>query len=236
MSPGTVIGPYEVLSSIGAGGMGEVFKARDTRLGRVVALKIIRSDKVDEESRRRFLQEARAVSSLNDPNIVDLHDIVSDSGRDVLVMEYVEGKSLERLIPQKGLRLNEVLSWSIQIASALATAHRAGIIHRDLKPSNVIVSELGTVKLLDFGVAKLAKASSEKEQTLTLGAQDETQNGVVLGTISYMSPEQAEGRELDERSDIFSFGSLLYEMVTWPEGLPRRLNAFDAQRNRSRKS
>jgi eukaryotic-like serine/threonine-protein kinase len=216
MSPGTVIGPYEVLSSIGAGGMGEVFKARDTRLGRIVALKVVRSDKADEESRRRFLQEARAVSSLTDPNIVDLHDIVSDNGRDVLVMEYVEGKSLDQLIPKKGLRLNQVFSWSIQIASALATAHRAGIIHRDLKPSNVMVSDTGRVKLLDFGVAKLAKTAAEAggEQTLTLAAQDKTQDGVVLGTVSYMSPEQAEGGELDERSDIFSFGSLVYEMVT----------------------
>jgi Tol biopolymer transport system component/tRNA A-37 threonylcarbamoyl transferase component Bud32 len=214
MSPGTAIGPYEVLSPLGAGGMGEVFKARDTRLGRIVALKVIRPDKViDEERRQRFHQEARAASRLNHPNIVELYDIVSENGRDVLVMEYAPGKSLDQLIPKKGLRLSQALRWAIEIAGALAAAHRAGIVHRDLKPSNVIASETGTLKLLDFGLAKLAEPAND-EQTETMAVRDITQDGAVLGTVSYMSPEQAEGRQVDERSDIFSFGSLLYEMLT----------------------
>jgi serine/threonine protein kinase len=214
MTPGTTIGPYEILSSLGAGGMGEVFKARDNRLGRIVALKIIRPDKIaDAERRQRFVQEARAASRLNHPNIIELYDIVSENGRDVLVMEYAPGKSLDRLIPKNGLRLSQALRWAIEIAGAVAAAHRAGIVHRDLKPSNIIVSETGTLKLLDFGLAKLSEPAGE-EETQTLGHHEITQDGAVLGTFSYMSPEQAEGRQVDERSDIFSFGSLLYEMLT----------------------
>lgn len=215
MTPGSSIGPYHVLSSIAAGGMGEVYTARDTRLGRVVALKIIRADKIiDAERRRRFRQEARAVSSLNHPNIVCLYDIVSDNDDDVLVMEYVQGKTLDQLIPRSGTRLSDALRWSIQIADALAAAHRVGIIHRDLKPSNIIVSDSGMLKVCDFGLAKLAEPAQPIDETQTLAVLDKTQEGFVLGTPAYMSPEQAEGRPLDARCDIFSFGSVLYEIVT----------------------
>ncbi|MBC8165272.1 MAG: PD40 domain-containing protein [Bryobacteraceae bacterium] len=215
MTPGSLIGPYEVLSSLGAGGMGEVYSARDTRLGRIVALKIIRSDKtIDGERRRRFRQEARAASSLTHPNIVALYDILSHNGDDVLVMEYVNGKTLGELIPGKGARLSDALRWSIQIADGLSAAHRAGIVHRDLKPSNIIVSHSGALKICDFGLARLAEPADLPEETQTLAGPDKTEEGLVLGTPSYMSPEQAEGRSVDPRTDIFSFGSVLYEMVT----------------------
>ncbi|MBZ5673360.1 MAG: serine/threonine protein kinase [Acidobacteriia bacterium] len=190
LSAGDRLGPYEIIASIGAGGMGEVFRATDTRLHRIVAIKVLPHNKVaDSESKRRFLVEARAISALSHPNIVTLHDIANDGGIDYLVMEYVEGKSLNKLITPKGLPLAEVVGYSIQIASALAAAHAAGVVHRDIKPANVMVTAESQIKVLDFGLAKLIeRAPGREDETLTNEAL--TEAGTVMGTVAYMSPEQ----------------------------------------------
>jgi Tol biopolymer transport system component/predicted Ser/Thr protein kinase len=197
--------------------MGVVYKAKDTHLDRLVALKLLPAERVaDAERKRRFIQEAKAASALNHPSIIVIHDIAAESGRDFIVMEYVAGKTLHELIGRKGLKLSETLKYAIQVADALATAHAAGIVHRDLKPANIMVTEKGSVKVLDFGLAKLTEADSGGEgETLTArGEAPRTEEGTILGTVAYMSPEQAEGKKLDARSDIFSFGSVLYEMIT----------------------
>ena len=211
---GQQVGSYQIQSLLGAGGMGVVYKGRDVRLNRSVAIKVLPADKVsDPERKRRFIQEARAASALNHPNIITIYDIGNESGIDFIVMEYVEGKTLDQRIPRKGMKSSEVLKLGVQMADALAKAHSAGIVHRDLKPSNVMVTDDGLVKVLDFGLAKLTEVSeSGEEATLTL--QSQTEEGTIIGTLSYMSPEQAEGRKVDARSDIFSFGAVLYEMVT----------------------
>lgn len=210
------MGPYEILTALGAGGMGEVYRARDTRLRREVAIKILRSGfHTSKTGRERLLQEARAVSALNHPNIVTLHDICSENGAEFLVMELVRGKTLDQLIGTRGLRLNETLRYAIPIADALALAHAAGILHLDLKPSNIMITDDGVPKVLDFGIARLAQPKTIAEQDATLTQQPPQFNRhTVAGTAAYMSPEQAEGKELDARSDIFSFGAVLYEMVT----------------------
>jgi len=203
---GQTVGPYKILELLGAGGMGQVFRATDTRLHRTVAIKILPRDKVsDPERKRRFLQEARAASALNHPNIVTLYDIANDGGMDYLVMEYVEGKSLDRLIAATRLPLPDSVGYAAQIAGALAAAHSAGIVHRDIKPANVIVTPESQVKVLDFGLAKLTEVE-ESEVTMTA-------TGAVVGTPAYMSPEQAVGRPVDHRTDIFSLGVMLYEMA-----------------------
>jgi Tol biopolymer transport system component len=215
LTVGTRLGPYEIAAPLGAGGMGEVYKAKDTRLERLVAIKVLPAGKVADPARKqRFIQEARAVSALNHPNIVTIHDISNEGDVDFLVMEYVPGKTLEHLIPRKGMRLNEVLKYAAQIADALAAAHAAGIVHRDIKPSNIMVAENGRVKVLDFGLAKLTDPAdiAPDQPTRTIVAQ--TDEGTVLGSAPYMSPEQAQGQPVDARSDIFSFGAVLYEMVT----------------------
>jgi serine/threonine protein kinase len=193
--------------------MGEVYQAKDTRLDRVVAIKVLPPSKVsDPERKSRFVQEAKAASALNHPNIVAIYDIASDGGVDFIVMEYVAGQTLDQRISRNGLRISNALQWAGAMADALAAAHAAGILHRDLKPANVMIAENGQVKLLDFGLAKLADPSetSEQDETRTIM----TQEGAIVGTVGYMSPEQAEGKKLDFRSDIFSFGAVLYEMVT----------------------
>jgi eukaryotic-like serine/threonine-protein kinase len=201
------IGPYQLVRKLGAGGMGEVYLAQDTRLGRQVAVKILpREFSSDAERRRRFLREAKAASALNHPNVVTVHDFGSEGEIDYLVMEYIKGKPLDRIIPHNGLKTREALDYAIQIAHAVAYAHAAGILHRDLKPANVIVTDGGAAKVLDFGLAKVL--TSDATRTM------DTRDGVILGTAAYMSPEQAEGKRVDARSDIFSFGSMLYEMVT----------------------
>jgi serine/threonine protein kinase len=211
---GQQLGSYQILSLLGTGGMGVVYQARDTRLKRSVAMKVLPRDMMsDPERKRRFIQEARAASALNHPHIITIHDVGHEGGIDFVVMEYVAGKTLDQLIPRKGLRLNETLKLSIQMADALAKAHTGGIIHRDLKPSNVMVTDDGLVKVLDFGLAKLTEVAEGGDgPTRTL--EHQTEEGTILGTVSYMSPEQAEGKKVDARSDIFSFGSVLYEMVT----------------------
>ena len=215
---GTRLGPYEVLSQLGAGGMGEVYRACDTRLGRDVAIKILPSHLRDNpELRQRFEREARTISSLNHPNICTLHDIGQQDGVDFLVMEHLEGESLAKRLARGPLPTSELLKYGGQIADALDKAHRAGIVHRDLKPGNIMLTKSGA-KLLDFGLAKpLAAVGAVGLATVTQNppAGDPiTQQGRIAGTMQYMSPEQVEGAELDARSDIFSLGSVLYEMAT----------------------
>jgi eukaryotic-like serine/threonine-protein kinase len=208
---------YDILEKLGEGGMGVVYKARDTHLDRFVAIKVLPAEKVaDPERRRRFVQEAKAASALNHPNIIHIYDIDQAEGIDFIAMEYVEGKTLDALLPRKGLRLSLALKYAVQIADALARAHGAGIIHRDLKPSNVMVDEHGLLKVLDFGLAKLTEAAAADAETATM----RTGEGIVLGTAAYMSPEQAEGKPIDSRSDVFSFGSVFYEMLTGQRAFP----------------
>jgi len=193
--------------------MGEVYKAKDTRLDRVVAVKVLPLSKVsDPDRKRRFVQEAKAASALNHPNIIAIYDIATDGDVDFMVMEYVAGQTLDQRIGGNGLRISTALQWAVPMADALAAAHAAGILHRDLKPANVMIADTGQVKLLDFGLAKLTDPSETTEQDETRTVH--TQDGSIVGTIAYMSPEQAEGKKLDFRSDIFSFGAVLYEMVT----------------------
>jgi len=216
---GETLSHYEITGKLGEGGMGVVYKARDSRLNRDVAVKVLPAGMVaNAERRRRFVQEAQAASALNHPNIITIYDIGSENGTDFMVMEYVPGKSLDQVIPGKGLPLREALQYAVQIADAMAAAHGAGILHRDLKPGNVMVTEDGRVKVLDFGLAKLIERSVDSEldasTTVLLEQKPMTVKGAILRTVSYMSPEQAEGKELDTRSDIFSFGAVLYEVLT----------------------
>jgi Tol biopolymer transport system component/predicted Ser/Thr protein kinase len=215
---GRTIQHYQIVETLGRGGMGVVYKARDTHLDRFVAIKVLPPEKVaDRERKRRFVQEAKAASALNHPNIVHIYDIAEADGIQFIAMEYVPGKTLDQMIGRKGLRPNEALKYVIQIADALARAHSVGIIHRDLKPSNIMVDQHGLVKVLDFGLAKLTETSTgELGETATMGAPEgpDTEEGAIVGTVAYMSPEQAEGKPIDARSDIFSFGSVLYETVT----------------------
>ena len=206
---------FEILEKLGEGGMGVVYKARDTHLDRFVAIKVLPGDKVaDPERRRRFVQEARAASALSHPNIITVHDITQAEGLDLIVMEHVDGKTLDALIPRSGMRLSEALTIGAQIARAMTAAHAHGITHRDLKPSNVMVASGGTVKVLDFGLAKLTEPASDVRGSEMPTGQAGTGAGVILGTAAYMSPEQAEDKPVDARSDIFAFGAVLYEMAT----------------------
>jgi len=211
---GRTISHYEIVDKLGEGGMGVVYKARDSHLDRFVALKVLPPEKVADPGRkRRFVQEAKAASALNHPNIVTVHDIDQADGVDFIAMEFVEGKTLDEAIGRKGLKLNEALKYAIQIADALARAHSAGIVHRDVKPGNVMVTGDGRAKVLDFGLAKLTETAVRPEDE-TKTALASTEVGAIVGTPSYMSPEQAEGKKVDARSDIFSFGLMLYEMLT----------------------
>jgi len=204
LTPGTRLGPYEILAPIGAGGMGEVFRARDTRLGRDVALKVL-TDKVSSDPfrRQRFEQEARAVAALNHPNIVAVYDV----GDGYMISELVDGETLYGA----RLSLRKTLDVAVQIASALAAAHAAGIVHRDLKPGNIILTRDGRAKILDFGLARMHQPHAvESDDTVTV----QTTPGLVVGTVGYMSPEQVRGLEVDHRSDIFSFGVILHELLS----------------------
>ena len=212
---GRTISHYQVVEKIGAGGMGEIWKAQDARLNRMVAIKVLTNASAgDSDRRRRFIQEAQAASALNHPNIITIYDITSDADSEYMVMEYVAGKTLAELIPPGGVGVGKTLQYSLQIADALRAAHAAGIIHRDLKPGNVMVTESGLVKILDFGLAKINMATKLTEETQTMGAAPMTVEGSILGTVAYMSPEQAQGKAVDPRSDIFSFGVVMYEMLT----------------------
>src|SRR6266849_5367486 len=216
LSPGVRLGPYEILDAIGAGGMGEVYRAKDTRLDRTVAIKILPAQfSSDPVRKQRFEREAKTISSLNHPHICVLHDVGSQDGIDYLVMECVEGETLAKRLEKGPLPLEQVLKYGMQIADALDKAHRSGIVHRDLKPGNIMLTPTGA-KLLDFGLAKPA-APLASVATLTAAVTQSspmTEQGAIVGTFQYMSPEQIEGKELDGRSDLFSLGAVLYEMLT----------------------
>src|SRR6204780_3973268 len=226
---GTKLGPYEIVAPIGAGGMGEVYRAKDTRLGRDVAIKVLpEAFARDPDRLRRFEQEARAVAALNHPNILAIHDIGEYNDSPYLVSELLEGHSLRIEMNNGALPTRRAVEYAAQIAQGLAAAHDKGIVHRDLKPENVFVTHDGRLKILDFGLAKLAKlhAVTEDSATLTLAdAQQETTPGMVLGTVGYMSPEQVRGEPADARSDIFALGTILYEMLSGQRAFRRDTSA-----------
>jgi len=210
---GRTLAHYAILEKVGAGGMGEVYRARDTRLPRDVAVKVLPPELASDPARRaRFEREAAVVAALNHPNIVTLHSVEEDAGVHFITMELVHGRTLSDVIPADGLPLEELLRVAIPIADAIGSAHAKGIVHRDLKPANIMLDTEGRVKVLDFGLAKLASTAAEDEETAV--AAGRTQAGQLLGTVAYMSPEQAEGRAVDLRSDVFSLGIVLYQMAT----------------------
>jgi len=215
MQPGTRLGPYEIVAAIGAGGMGEVYRARDTRLGRDVAIKVLPAEfAADPERLRRFEREAKATAALSHPNILDVHDVGTFQGIPYLVEELLEGESLSERIERGALEVPEVLGIATQIARGLAAAHEKGIVHRDLKPANVFLTRHGAVKILDFGLAKLVEGVPVGDaDTLTHAPTGATEFGRVLGTVAYMAPEQARGVPVDQRADVFAFGVVLYEML-----------------------
>jgi len=211
---GKMLRHYRVDAKIGEGGMGVVYKGWDAHLDRPVAIKVLSASSVaDPERKRRFVLEAKSASALNHANIVTVYDVDKADGIDFIAMEYVDGQTLDHRIGAHGMRLNLALKYAVQMADALVRAHGVGIIHRDLKPANIMVDKHEQVKILDFGLAKLTDAVpvGEFENTVT---ERHTERGTIVGTPWYMSPEQAEGKVVDTRSDIFSFGSMLYEMVT----------------------
>src|SRR5215207_8813104 len=216
LAPGSRLGGYEVLSALGAGGMGEVYRARDTRLDRDVAIKVLPAERLADEHRRRFQQEARALSSLNHPHIVTIYEVESAGDVDFIVMEFVRGSTLDQVIPARGCGVTELLRIAVPVAEALAAAHARGIIHRDLKPANLIVGDDGVVKVLDFGLAKLLEPDREPDAATATDLRQGVVSalGRIAGTPAYMAPEQATGGRVDARSDVFSFGAVLYEMAT----------------------
>ena len=216
---GEMIGVYKLIKQVGHGGMGTVYLVYDTRLGRRAALKLLPSNLVNNPERvRRFQREARTASALNHPNIITIYDFGQESGRDYIVTEFVEGRTLREYIGRPDLTLNQILDVVIQVASALEAAHAAGIVHRDIKPENIMLRPDGYVKVLDFGLAKLTDVESGSDETKAddspKSSDFETRTGIVLGTANYMSPEQARGQKVDGRSDLFSLGVILYELIT----------------------
>ena len=241
LSPGTRLGPYEVMAAIGAGGMGEVYKANDKRLERTVAIKVLPPDIAgDAERRQRFEREARTISRLNHPNICTLYDIGEYEGQPFIVMEVISGVTIQQRLRRQPFKVADVLELSSQLADALDAAHAEGIIHRDIKPANIFVTDRGQAKLLDFGLAKLVtdrRSGSHAERAFeapTLEPEHLTQPGSALGTVAYMSPEQARGEALDRRTDVFSLGSVMYEMVTGRQAFsgPTSAVVFDQILNR----
>jgi serine/threonine protein kinase len=220
LAPGAQLGPYEITALIGEGGMGDVYRARDTRLDRTVAIKVLPpAFAADPERRARLEREAKTIAGLNHPHVCTLHDVGDHEGSMFLVMEHVVGESLAERLRQGPLPIETAVTVATEIADGLAAAHRQGVIHRDLKPANVMVTPEGHAKVLDFGVAKHLGAPPHAEaEAVTVSAASEepsfTQHGVVVGTVSYLSPEQVEGKPLDARSDIFAFGAVLYELLT----------------------
>jgi non-specific serine/threonine protein kinase len=212
---GRTLGSYRVLEALGSGGMGDVYLAEDVRLGRRVALKVLPPQMATEAGKlQRFEREARAIASLSHPGIVVLHSIEEADGLRFLTMEYVEGVTLDRAIPPRGLPFERLLPLAIALTDAVCAAHRQGILHRDLKPENVMLTVEGRLKVLDFGLAKLRSDGPDDPDRTTRETRSVTQDGWIVGTVAYMSPEQAQGLSVDHRSDIFSLGILLYEMAT----------------------
>ncbi|MEX0878933.1 MAG: protein kinase [Thermoanaerobaculia bacterium] len=227
LSAGSRLGPYEILAPLGAGGMGEVYRARDAKLGREIAVKVLPSATAsDPDRRQRFEQEARSASALNHPNILTVYDIGEADGTVYIAMELVEGKTLRELVASsEPLPTKRLLDLAVQIADGLAKAHSAGIVHRDLKPENVMVSKDGFAKILDFGLAKLTEPSSQMQSVLPTAIASPTEPGTVMGTAGYMSPEQASGQAVDFRSDQFALGSILYEMAAGRRAFERKTGA-----------
>src|ERR1044071_4137465 len=215
MDSGKHLGRYEIRSKIGQGGMGEVYWARDLKLNRIVALKILPAEFAPDEKRmQRFIQEAQTASALNHPNIVTVFEIDDDHQPPYIASEFIDGETLRERLRRELVNVNETIEFAIQITSALVAAHEAGIVHRDIKPENVMIRRDGIVKLLDFGIAKVVDGRQsiiDREAPTRLGMH--TQPGVVIGTAAYMSPEQARGLPVDARTDIFSLGVLIYEAV-----------------------
>jgi eukaryotic-like serine/threonine-protein kinase len=216
---GEMIGAYQLLRELGRGGMGTVYLANDTRLGRNAALKLLPSHLINNPERvRRFQREARTASALNHPNIITIYDFGQENGRDYIVSEFVEGHTLRAYVGKPELTLNQILDLAVQVASALDAAHTAGIVHRDIKPENIMLRPDGYAKVLDFGLAKLTEPESGSDETKITGSalssEFETRAGIVVGTVNYMSPEQARGQTVDGRSDLFSLGVVLYELIT----------------------
>ena len=226
---GKQLAHFQIIGKLGEGGMGVVYEAVDHHLDRHIALKILPPEKVANAGRKlRFIQEAKAASALNHPNIITIYDISATNDVDYIAMELVHGRTLEGLLARGRPKIADALKYAVQIADALAAAHAAGIVHRDVKPANVMVTESGLVKVLDFGLAKLTHESEATEDDATRTERAVTEDGAVVGSAAYMSPEQVEGRKIDTRSDIFSFGLVLYEMLS---GERARFSRGDAHRH-----
>src|SRR5580698_742476 len=228
LSAGTKLGPYEIVSLVGSGGMGEVYKATDARLGRDVAIKVLPKSITNETERlKRFEQEARAVAALNHPNILTIYEIETHDGNPYLVSELLEGETLQHRLRDGALGVRKALDIAVQAANGVAAAHDKGIIHRDLKPANIFITADGRVKILDFGLAKLTQPETSPDVTQTNApeAGPVTDEGVVLGTVGYMSPEQVRGKPADARSDIFALGTILYEMLSGKRAFQRDSSA-----------
>src|SRR5271163_3596085 len=214
LTSGTKLGPYDIQSLIGAGGMGEVYRARDARLNRVVAIKVLpRSYSADTDRLQRFVQEARSAAALNHPNILSIFDIGEENGAPYIVSELLEGQTLRERIRSGSLSSRKAIDYALQVARGLAAAHEKGIVHRDLKPENLFVTHDERVKILDFGLAKLTRPENNSGAEAPT-VQVNTEPGQIMGTVGYMSPEQVRGKPADHRSDIFAFGSILYEMLS----------------------
>src|ERR1700733_14561015 len=225
LSPGSRLGPYEIVAPLGAGGMGEVYRARDSRLKREVAIKVLpQAFSLDADRLRRFEQEALATAALNPPNILAVFDLGTNEGSPYVVSELLEGETLRERLRGGSITVRKTLDYTLQIAHGLAAAHEKGIIHRDLKPENLFLTKDGRVKILDFGLAKLTQPESGDHTSLPTMTHA-TEAGVVLGTAGYMSPEQVRGMAVDARSDIFSFGAILYEMISGKRAFHRETSA-----------
>ena len=226
LSPGSTLGPYTIRADLGHGGMGVVYTAHDPRLGRQVAIKVLPPDLTrDDTAKQRFLQEAKAASALDHPNICTIYEInETDDGQLYLVMAYYEGETLKQRIERGPMAHDDAIDIATQVGEGLAEAHGAGIVHRDIKPANLLIATSGVVKILDFGLAKL------------VGAEGVTQTGTTVGTVAYMSPEQARGQEVDHRTDIWSLGVVLYEMLSGQPPFQGREPAGDLGRHQERLS
>ncbi|HEY4228663.1 MAG TPA: serine/threonine-protein kinase, partial [Thermoanaerobaculia bacterium] len=226
LAAGTKLGPYEILAPIGAGGMGEVFRARDKKLDRDVAVKVLpHTVAADPDSLARFEREAKAVAALSHPNILAIHDFGSHGGVAYAVTELLEGDTLRGKLDAGPVSQRQAVDWCLQIAKGLSAAHERGIVHRDLKPENIFVTKDGHVKILDFGLAKRVEPAAPGKQTSAPTGSGHTEPGTVMGTMGYMSPEQVKGLPVDHRSDIFSFGALLYELLSGTRAFRRDTSA-----------